>query len=218
MTPIEAKALEETANTAKTFFGKILGPMADELGQQLADNIRTRRLKNQLKNLEKVRAIVQKEGITMKEINFKAMFPLLEGMALEENESLQDMWANLFTNYIDSSKHLITHVYPDILRQLSSEEVIILKNMQGNNGEASIDKKNLFAVPFGFKVEKEKITNLERLGIVAGVPIIKTNESGVGMGLMSVEKLRWEDTIKQSEPDTYVITDFGRQFLKACTR
>ena len=55
-----------------------------------------------------------------------ALFPYLEGIALEEEEDLQEMWANMFVNYIDTEKNLTMMVFPDILKHLSSNEVKML--------------------------------------------------------------------------------------------
>lgn len=220
MTPIETKALEASAETAKTFFGKIFGPAADEWGLLKADNMRVRRLKNQIKNLEKVKAIVEKEGVTMKEINFKALFPLMEGTALEEDETLQKMWANLFTNYIDAAKNLTTHVYPDILRQLSSDEVQILKRIK-------IGKNRLFAIERGALVGKpdedfaylDELTNLIRLGIVAGIPEFKSHYPTKLTRLIEPRGMTPDPpNVIQLTSLHYQLTVFGFQFLEACTR
>ena len=92
--------------------------------------MRLRRLKNQLKVLEKAKEMAEVMKIDIKQINLKALFPLLEGIAVEEDETLQDMWANLFVNYIDSKRNLTINVYPEVLKQLSTNEVTILKYIE----------------------------------------------------------------------------------------
>jgi hypothetical protein len=49
--------------------------------------------------LNKAKEITEKENIDIKQINLKAFAPLLEGAALEADETLQDMYANLLVNY-----------------------------------------------------------------------------------------------------------------------
>jgi Abortive infection alpha len=221
MTPIETKALDETVKSAKTILGKLFGPAADEFGMQLADNMRVRRLRNQLKCLEKVQAIVEKEGVTMKQIDFKALFPLMEGTALEEDDDLQNMWANLFTNYIDAAKLLGTHVYPDILRQLSSDEVQTLKTMMGNRERIFVRPRNvLMGTPNEPWVYLDQITNLLRLGIVEDVPEFKNNVSRVrGSRQSKIEQNnRGLLNISKTSSRHYKVSEFGLQFIAACSR
>jgi hypothetical protein len=219
MTSIETAALDASVNAAKTFFAKIFGPAADEFGMQLADNMRIRRLKNQIKNLEKVQRIVEKENITMKQIDLKALVPLLEATALEENEELQNMWTNLFTNYIDAGKNLLTHVYPGILRQLSSDEVAILKRMQAEgNWIRIVDRETLRGNPKEGFAYSDEIRNLIRLGIVEGMPPFKSEDRQVQRRYDIFIKTQGKSTIKPVPADTCILTEFGKQFLEACSR
>ncbi|KQN32358.1 hypothetical protein ASE92_17275 [Pedobacter sp. Leaf41] len=100
MTPIESESLVETAKTANGILTKLIGPAAEEWGGIISDNLKPRRLKNQIRNLKKVQQIVQDEGLKLRNVNLKVLFPYLENVSLEEDESLQNMWANLFTNYL----------------------------------------------------------------------------------------------------------------------
>jgi hypothetical protein len=177
-----------------------------------------RRFKNQIECLKKVRKIVEDEDLTMKQVNFKALFPLLEGISLEEDESLQNRWANLFTNYIDFTKNLLLHVYPEILRQLSSEEVGILKNMQRNRNWIRILERN-------FEVDNlnknfayfDQIGNLRRLGILEEVLRFESEFSKSSSYSIKTPG-KGDGEVKQLPSIYYRITDFGQQFLEACSR
>ncbi len=197
MTPPESAALEETVKTTGNFFIRAFIPAADTFGLIRHDNMNVRRLKNQIACLKKVRKIVEDEGLTMKQVNLKALFPLLEGIALEEgengDETLQDMWTNLLVNYIDSSKNLASHVYPSILSQLSTHEVEILQYMMKKSGSVNVwfqghPNEEMY-------YPNEELANLVRLGLIVG-----------------------EGRETQGIFHEYRINSFGYAFLSACTR
>ena len=115
---LKSSTIEKSLDLAKDFLQKLIGPSVDELGLLFSDNVKLWRLKNQIRNLEKVKKIVDEEKIDIKQVNLKVLIPYLEGVSLEDDETLQDLWAKLFTNYIDTSKNLTINVYPNILKQL----------------------------------------------------------------------------------------------------
>ena len=216
---IKSTTIEKGLELVKGFLEKAIGPAIEELGETFADNVRLRRLKNQIRNFEKAKKIADEAKIDIKQINLKALVPYLEGVSLEEDETLQEMWANLFVNYIDSKKNLTINVFPDILRQLSTEEVDILREMQENKRKDRIRVMpralhGAMQEPF---VYFDQLANLERLGIVEKIAKYKSEMSkdeALMIGRPREEKYK----IQQLSPDYYKITDFGEQFLDACKR
>src|SRR5690242_407264 len=63
---IKSSTIEKSLDLAKDFLKKLVGPTVDEIGFLFADNVKLWRLKNQIKNLEKVRKIVQEENVDIK--------------------------------------------------------------------------------------------------------------------------------------------------------
>ena len=112
------------------------------MGLLLSDNVKVWRLKNQIRNLNKVEQYVKTRGINVKKVNLK-LFPYLEGVSMEEDDKLQDVWARLMTNYIDSKKNLSLTVYPNILKQLWTNEVNILEYMRVHHRIDIEKNKNL---------------------------------------------------------------------------
>ncbi len=202
---IKSSTIEKGLELAKDLLSKIAAPAAEELGLMISDNIKHRRLKNQINNLSKVRKIVNDNNMTLKEINLKVLFPYLEGIAVEEDETLQDMWANLFVNYVDSNSSLKLTVYPSILKQLSTNEVNILKESSYIN-----DKNKVLNVTKRIEYQNEnryEINNLERLGLMEEETKIRSNT------------IRRLDKINSHVEFTglYTITSFGLDFIQACT-
>lgn len=123
---ITSTLLESTVDGAKGFLGKLLGASVEEYGLMLADNVKLRRFKNQLNMVNKAQKIVEESGINIKQISIKQLVPLLEYSSLEEDESLQDKWANMLVNFIDRNKKLESSIFPFILSQLSSAEIEVI--------------------------------------------------------------------------------------------
>jgi hypothetical protein len=204
---IKSSTLDNIIEPIKELLLKIVGPVADEIGNSFADNIKYWRFKNQLRNLEKVKAKATQKGITLKQINLKVMFDYLEGVSLEEDNDIQEMWANLLTNYIDSGKNLKVNVYPLILRQVSSNEVNILKFMDLNKGALHLEPTKEI-----MEIEDAELANLERLGLIKKSII---SFSGFGKRKIKMEATRYNplnDLFRK-----YEVADFGYDFLKACS-
>ncbi len=205
---IKSSTVEKGLDLAKEFLQSVMKPSLDEVGELFADKVKLWRIKNQVRNIEKVKAIVEKEGINTKAINMKVLFPYLDAVALEDDETLQDMWANLFVNYVDSEKNLTLSVYPEILRQLSSEEVeilAILYKIGTSDNLPYTDEKSMIAL--------QAIHNLLRLGLIGTSYTIMYNENEV------VKINKTKTTVKKAAMvRNYHLTDFGTDFFLACTR
>lgn len=207
---IKSSTIEKSLDLAKDFLQKLIGPSVDELGLLFSDNVKLWRLKNQIRNLEKVKKIVEDGKIDIKQVNLKVLIPYLEGVSLEEDETLQDLWANLFTNYIDTSKNLTINVYPNILKQLSTNEVTILRFLQSNGNKLTTS---------GYKTNKEinftseEIANLERLGLIKEV--LEISQYG---GNIDDSTGQWKWDFEELASGEFYITDFGFEFLNACER
>ena len=209
MTPIETATLKASAESAKGFLSKIFGPALDEVGLILQDNIKIRRLKNQLRNLEKVKKIVEKENISIQKVNLKVLVPYLENVSLEEDEILQELWANLFTNYIDKDKNLETTVYPSILSQVSTLDIEILNLFSNKNGSINLGGP----INVGEKsVDYTDLSNLLRLGLVEEI-----------LSYYSTSSMNWNEederkSVTQDDNGDYRLTTFGTEFISACNR
>jgi hypothetical protein len=197
---IRLVAAEKGLDLIKDVFESMLKPATDAIGQIIASPLQMIAFNRQINNLKKVEKNIREKGLTTKNINSKVLFPYLQGIALEENEKLQDMYANLITNYIDANKNLTITVYPSILQQLSTHEVVLLEyvlNQRGYvmfTGNDDIEVKN---------VSHAMVANLERLGLLI-------NSSNIGNFITD------EDLDLHFKSATYHITPFATEFLFAC--
>src|ERR1043165_3809210 len=197
---IKSSTIDKSLDAVKGFLQKLVGPSVDEMGLLLSDNVKLWRLKNQLRNLEKVKTIVEKENINTKQVNLKVLFPYLEGVSLEDDNELQDLWANLFVNYIDADKNLRVNVYPSVLSQLSTQEVTVLKFLMEEKAHYIGKSKTVTEI----NAEDEVIANLSRLGLIEDDLDVRGNG-----------RKRPEYYL---EFQGYKLSVFGYSFFEACTR
>lgn len=146
---ITSTALEKAIDSVKGFVDKLIGPAIEETGLLIQDKARMWRSNNQLKALSKSKNLCEKYNVSTKVISFKLLFPLLEYAGLEEDESMQDKWANLLTNMVDSEQNITNHVFPYLLSQISLEEFTTL--------EASFNKMYLRRLALKPQIDKLEV-------------------------------------------------------------
>src|SRR5258708_32946363 len=95
VTKESAQALEKEA---RGFIGTILGEPAKALGGLLGDKVNKRRHGNLIKIVVQAKRKLAEAGVSPKEVPLKIIHPLLEAASLEEDETMQAMWANLLAN------------------------------------------------------------------------------------------------------------------------
>lgn len=123
---ISSKALEKGLDIAKDFADKLVLTPIEELGLLVKDQISYWRFKNQIKILNKAKALCERNNISIKSIPPKLLCPYLDNASLEDDDELQDKWAALLVNMVDSKQNIQNHVFPYILSQLSKDEFNLL--------------------------------------------------------------------------------------------
>ncbi|ERJ60449.1 Abi-alpha family protein [Sphingobacterium paucimobilis] len=125
---ITSTSLEKGIDIAKGFVERLIYPSAEELGLLFKEGIAKWRFNRQVQTLIKTHEICKKHKINPKTISTKLLYPLLEYASLEENEKLQDKWAILLANLVDSDQNIENHVFPYLLSQLSVQEFDALED------------------------------------------------------------------------------------------
>jgi hypothetical protein len=126
---ISSAAIEKGIDIAKGFVDKLVLPSTEELGLLIKDQISYWRFKNQVRILNKAKLICEKNNISIKAIPPKLLCPYLENASLEDDPELQDKWATLLVNMVDSRQNIQNHVFPYILSQLSKDEFNLLESV-----------------------------------------------------------------------------------------
>jgi len=189
---VAEKGMESISGTIKL----ILGPFFKEFGLLLQDYVTNYRQQNAIRFFKKVEEKVKEYKIKAKPVLPKFLVPVLEHATLEEDDFLQDLWANLMCSFLDTRKNLNSVVYPEILRQISTLEAQILQQLHTDNSVGS-----LHVICSRFNTSIVTMQNLQRLNLVQQVvtdPISMYRKFGA------------------ERADGYELTDFGIMFLKSC--
>jgi hypothetical protein len=202
---VTSTAVEKGLEIVGDFLKAIVIAPSQELGGILEDRVKLWRFKNQINILQKAEEHIAKNGITTKKIALKTLVPLLEEASLEEEETLKQKWINLLVNYVDSSQNLKNSVFPFILSQLSSNEVIALDNILKEK-----HKQSTYSLTDKFGLDEAEIQNLIRLGIVESIVKYKTAKSRMNYGDNNQLDVKMDGSLH------YIVTKFGTTFIMAC--
>lgn len=123
---VTSSAVEKGIDLAKGFLDSLIKPAVEETGLLLRDQVTLWRFKKQVSILNKANQFCQKNNISPKTISLKLLCPLLENASLEEDEFLENKWAILLSNLVDSDQNIQNHVFPYILGQISTNEYMFL--------------------------------------------------------------------------------------------
>lgn len=116
-------AAEKTEGLLKVLFGKAF----EETGEMIADQVRLRRFKNQIKIFEKAEQYLKDKNINPEKVNLKVLAPLVEFASYEEDHNLQNLWANLIKNILSRPTAVILQQNAiQVLNKVSNDEVKIL--------------------------------------------------------------------------------------------
>ena len=111
---------------------KLFGPLADEVGQYLADGFRQWRWRRD--NFKKIAERCEREeearGIDDNSLASVAegdAYRLAEACSFEDDETVQELWAGLITSAMDPDKDIVsTRAFVEILRAISPVEAGLL--------------------------------------------------------------------------------------------
>lgn len=139
MSDEEAKAIQEVAKaTGKSvdlvrstgrFLNDVFGEPIREFGGVLGDWAQYYRYRNRINIIDKVQAIRDKRSAIGKPVPIPPEFtlPVLEGISLESENRIQDLWAGLIANATDPIKSFrIRKVFLEILRGLEPLDARIM--------------------------------------------------------------------------------------------
>lgn len=124
---ITSSVVEKGIDLAKEFIGKLISPAVEEVGLLVKEQVASWRFKNQVNILNRAREVCSKNNISTKSISLKLLVPFLEHASLEEDTYLQDKWAVLLSNLVDSDQNIENNVLPYILSQISKGEFVSLE-------------------------------------------------------------------------------------------
>ena len=94
----------------------------------LSDQLKFWRWKNQVSIIKNAQAKIESSGLTKKQIPLKVLVPIIQNSSLEEEDSMQEKWANMLANAV-TGRTDISPNYAGILNELSTVEVKLLEQI-----------------------------------------------------------------------------------------
>jgi hypothetical protein len=239
----ELKSVEKTAEATRDiivrlsdFFDKYLGSPAVQMGEIAGDWMKYFRYKNMLAIFDKVQKLHRQRKLAGKPIPLsqRIAIPLLEAASAEDDETLQELWANLITNSTDPSTSGQLHPsFIEIIKQLTPYEAKIIQlfskaarfptiyvaivRIDLESTDTTVIYYNIYAQYINAcsqigildeNVARMHLDNLKRLGIV---------EIGFNT-IQSVMKSPKEliNNIVQERHEYLAVTQLGMQFINSC--
>lgn len=115
---------------AQSFLNRLLGPSVDEAGLLLADKIKYRRFRNQVKAIAAAEAVLKEAGLAPEPVSLQTAVPLLEKASLEEDPTMQQMWGNLLARAATSSvRAAVQRLAVEVLGSISPREAAMLREV-----------------------------------------------------------------------------------------
>ena len=122
----------EAVNKVGSFLSKALGEPIEEAIGMIGDKLKFMRWERQIRLIDKVEEISQNRKIIGKEIPIppKLFIPIMENASLEDNNTLQDIWARIIVSSQDEKTSKNVRVaYIDIIKQLEDVDVMFLDKL-----------------------------------------------------------------------------------------
>lgn len=231
---IPKQLLEKSEKLLKVLFGESF----EEIGGIIADQVRLRRFKNQIKIFNRAQEILKEKKINPQKVSLKVLAPLIEYSSYEEEDTLQEMWSKLIVNALsDTQDTLFQQNCISILNKLTSEEAKLLDvlfkllqqrldayNKRNHHRPKSSDEYSVSIFSFGIaKLAKElgymkndfyfKISNLVSLGLLkwetdVSVEASKTDDDPNSKDI-DVQVYVYND-------DEFTFTVIDERFVKIC--
>src|SRR5262249_8658987 len=160
-----------------------------------------------------VQEICAEAGIKPQAVKLPFLFDVVDNATLEEDDELQDRWANLLSNAADPNYNgLISTAFPDILRQISKDEALFLEDMHKRDNSRHPAEEFAELVKFLLKNSRVIIRyvyedNVRRFGVIEQIDFEK-----------EPHRAAYSTTLSGfQEPRKWKLTAFGIAFIDACT-
>src|SRR5579862_7900121 len=106
---------------------KLFGGAVEQIGGTWRDQLAFRRQIRQIKLFKKLQAAINEAGFEPQQIPDNIWIPALQEASLQDDETIQEKWANLLANAADPRRgKLIVTSFSSILKELTGREARFL--------------------------------------------------------------------------------------------
>jgi hypothetical protein len=198
--PVPAKTWPDVLAPFSDLIKTLLGPAAEQYGLVWGESAYLFRRKRLARLLEKASNRLAEARIEPHAVKFSLLNDIVERGGLEDNDSLQDMWANLLAN-ASGGQTLVTTAFVDILKSLSFDEAVFV-TMLSNGAMGDRATWNLDPVQFG---------NLKRLGLIMTEEDLMVPRTAAGIDAHAMRI-----AMGGMPEELCYLTDLGMAFVNAC--
>lgn len=199
----------------------LAGPAFEEFGAMLGDKVRVYRVKNLITTVQKTERLLRQAGLPANAVPPRLLLPIIENISIEDNDSLQDLWAGLLAT-ASQHKDSVSPSFVETLKQLTPDEARHLEHIY-----KTIQESGPFTLRAGATITPYAFT--ARWGAPSGVRAETFERLGLirrDFDLKLKNRNRWdrlpssiEEALDNIEPEMgyqFVWTQFGINLLEAC--
>jgi len=124
----EASGALKTLENVSDLLNKLAAPAAEQIGQLLGYKLYPYTVKNFVSTMKKTEGILQAAGLPANPVPPRLLLPIAEGSSIEDNESLQELWAGLLATASQQGDS-VSPSFIETLRQLTPDEARYLHSL-----------------------------------------------------------------------------------------
>jgi hypothetical protein len=183
----------------------LCGPAFTEYGLAWGDSARAFRLRRLKRLLEKTQERLNESGSQPEAVKFSLLNDIMNHGSAEDDDDLQDRWANLLSNAADPRyESVVQPSFPNILSQLSKEEALFLDELY----ELTTSPNHFLTPPA--VLSPVHYENLRRLGL-----IVREHERGLQTSAM-LDARAMTISMGMVPNEQCFLSEFGTAFIAAC--
>lgn len=111
----------ESVNKAVDLIHRLTGPVCDDIGAMISDAMKPYRAKNLVNTLRKTERILRDARLPANAVPTRLLFPIAEASSIEDNETLQDMWAGLLATASQQTDS-VSPSFIETLKQMAPDD------------------------------------------------------------------------------------------------
>ena len=239
MSGIESIVATGATTLAVDLLRRLAGPAADQVGCMLGDKAWEYRANNLIKITQRLQRKLIDASLPANAIPPRLLLPIIENCSVEDNETLQDMWAGLLAT-ASQEKDSMSPSFIETLKQLTPVEATVLQRWWTDTIRPALEKERKEAGDLDSKVrEKRRQKGLpeQMSSLMTGVKrrvVTRIQQWDFGVDSDTLERLGIirrpfgvnakatrgggdEITDVESEIEhRFVYTEYGVRFLEAC--
>jgi hypothetical protein len=205
--------LAELAGKVGSFCARLVGQAPEQIGGIATDWATYLRCSNLLMIQDRVDAKLKNRALQGKTIPvpLRLAYPMLQAASLEDDEILQELWANLIANAMDPAHNeKVLPAFVELLKQLSADEGLIIasipERMKQNNWNWLLFMRDETMDQDG-KSQMQKLNEW-----ILFLPV----KNGRNVAVYAENLLRLQ-ILTDHRIDCVALTDFGAAFIRECT-